>query len=827
MPLAPYFSGRARSDFTCTIDSNLGRTSSNIGSTNGVYEVADPTFGTVLALRTDERQDGAGHLRAQVETPFVLWTDGSDLAIASNGRLRTAWQMWWQKYKTGFPVPSDWAGGVSHYGPPYGGGPPSNLDWARNRSPFQEVQGSSPTPSVDNVLAYLPVTLDTWECRARVIKMAPDGTGRVELYAATGDAPLVLIGIWHVPTITSTNNGGPNNFRYYNYHAPNMASFAAANMGYGAGVTEWLLGPVHHFVGAATLADLEATRADDLAGGSGVGGSDGSAGGTPGDGTPGDGTGGAGGTGGGTGGTGGGTGGSGGGSGGLPGSGSGIPVSPTLKARWATGVHAGVFRPVQTVKVQRGYWQRGDAAHADNPTGWDWTQWWVPRGDWMEVPTVGRTTIEQTLEANGCATLTVELANLEFVEMVGAAGTYHRREPGWYSPFRAYQSDEVAPAATDPNEWHLVFSEQVRIRVEQGYGDELIPQFDGLLDAANGRSRDGSLTLVARDHTNLLLDSHVFGWNTDPQKAETFVSEQWVAHREDSADAGVREVAQKARARWIICSDLSIAVRKVMEWCGLAKGGIRLTGIHNWHEPVKFSRGEYLMDIVKRAQSACGFVWFMGAPRPNYELGRPTFRRSHVYTVPAPKLTVTDAGILTDAGWNHTYEMLGSIIRVRGKEAAPEDGGVVLGSDRTTRIMAVYRPPWHRGRDARKLRHVIHTEAELKSQDEVELMARLIALNEALEANTGLVEIPAYPGLELDDIIAVLDHTTGLSTRCWIAGKQQTFTYGEDSTFTQTLTVALLDTPDVTEVTADIADLLATIPVVIDTDAQPTTTGGP
>lgn len=506
-----------------------------------------------------------------------------------------------------------------------------------------------------------------------------------------------------------------------------------------------------------------------------------------------------------------------------------VTLSSTLRARWASAKHVGDARPTQRVRVQRGYWQRGDAAHADNPFGWDWTQWWVPKGPWVEVPGVRRVDIQQSLDSNGCATATIELANFAMVEQAGLGGTYHLRKPGWLSPTRAYTgpSDESPePVDAAANEWAMVFYESVRIRVDQGYGDEQLPQFDGLLDTGDGRSRDTSITLVARDHTNIPLDGHVFGWNTDPEKVETFVSEAWVEARETSDNPEVKAVGDKAREKWIVCEDLSTGVRKVMEWCGLAKGGIRLTGIHNWKEPQKFSRGEYLMDIIKAAQAACGFVWFMGQPREEdstYELGRPTFRRSKSYVVPASTFTVADVDLVTDLQWTHTYEMLAAIIRVRGKEAPPVDGGVTLGADRTTRVMGVYRPPWHtEERDARKIRHAIHTEPKLKTIEEVTLMAMLIALNEALEANTARVEIPAYPGLELDDIFTVRDTITGISSRCWVAAKQQTFTAGEETTFTQSLSVALLDSPDVAEVIADIAAFLDSIPVVIDTDAQPT-----
>jgi hypothetical protein len=224
-------------------------------------------------------------------------------------------------------------------------------------------------------------------------------------------------------------------------------------------------------------------------------------------------------------------------------------------------------------------------------------------------------------------------------------------------------------------------------------------------------------------------------------------------------------------------------------------------------EPVSFARGEFYMDVIKKCQDVTGFVFWIGAPSTDWPQGRPTFAPTHGFYPVDPVEEITDRKQLTGLDWQFTDEPLAAVIRVRGKDN--DEVGQTLGGDKLKRVMATYRPPWHRHlRDAGVLRHVIHTEELYRSPHRCAVAARMIALQEALGATTANVEIPAHPGLELDDIVGVVDGATGLNTRCLIARLQSTMTLGEKASWKQTLGVALMDTPEVIEVLRDLHDEL-------------------
>jgi hypothetical protein len=183
------------------------------------------------------------------------------------------------------------------------------------------------------------------------------------------------------------------------------------------------------------------------------------------------------------------------------------------------------------------------------------------------------------------------------------------------------------------------------------------------------------------------------------------------------------------------------------------------------------------------------------------------------WTVPKPVEEVRDDQLLTQFSWQHTDEPLAGIIRVRGKALPRSQGGRTLGKGDAAvpaAVMAVYRPPWHRfERDARLIKHVVHTEPLYTTQYQCAIAARQIALQEALGANSGQFEIPGHPGLEVDDIVGLVDRATGINSRVGIASLQSTFTRTRDSIdWKQTVGVTLLDTPDVVQVVDELASAL-------------------
>lgn len=500
-----------------------------------------------------------------------------------------------------------------------------------------------------------------------------------------------------------------------------------------------------------------------------------------------------------------------------------VVLDPVLRGRWLTGTRAadagailygGDARPTCTVEVRRGYFKRQYDDHGH------WTADWTPTEDYAPLPGVRQVGIEQGYDANGIATATVDVANVAMRAIASALGVdYHVIERGWFSPFRAFAGpsrarriDRSTKKPVVANEWEGKLSEKVQILVRQGYGNLTVRSFTGLLDSTNGNSHDGTLRVTARDMGQVLVDSHLFGWNIDPKLRDpiVFVDRKYVRRREASKDPAKRREAKEHRKHSIIIDDLSDLVVTVLRWAGWDRDHMRIskTGT-SLKEPVSFARGEFYMDVIKKCQDVTGFVFFMGQPSAAFPNGRPTFVPSNATVVRSnPVEALTDDKLLTGLDWTFTDEPLAGIIRVRGKDN--DEIGMTLGGDKLKRVMAVYRPPWHRDeRDARLIKHVVHTEELYRSKHRCEVAARMIALQEALAAITANIEIPTHPGIELDDLVGVTDSISGLNSRALIARLQSTFTLGERTSWKQTLGVALLDTRELLAVQQELADELA------------------
>jgi hypothetical protein len=482
-----------------------------------------------------------------------------------------------------------------------------------------------------------------------------------------------------------------------------------------------------------------------------------------------------------------------------------VAISPTLRDRWASRRHVGNARPTMQVQVRRGYLERHRIGH-------QWTETWTPTAAYKTLPGLRTVTLEQSFDTNGITTATIDMANLAYVDVMGAVGLYHKPDPGHFSPYRAYHPPDYPGLGVPKNEWDRILGAAAQVTIRQGYGDEMVTTFTGLIDSINGTSQAPGLTIVARDFGQLLTDCRCFGWNIDPNMHDpiTFHGEKAVHKLATSHDGNDRAMARKMRNKWVIVEDLSEAVTTILAWSGLPTSGVKKTGA-SLNEPTQFGATEYLIDVIRKAQDVCGYTFFMAEPSNAYPLGRPIFRRSQVTTVPQPVCELRDTDLLTGLNWQRSDEPLAGIIRVRGRPTTELRGGRALGGvsggvgAARDRIMGVYRPPWHvYERDARLLRHLVHIEPQYKTEQQCLVAGAMIALAEALAAITATIEIPTHPGLQLDDIIAIRDHPSGLATRAWIASKQATFTAGKETTWKQTLGVALLDTPDVVEVVEDL-----------------------
>lgn len=309
--------------------------------------------------------------------------------------------------------------------------------------------------------------------------------------------------------------------------------------------------------------------------------------------------------------------------------------------------------------------------------------------------------------------------------------------------------------------------------------------------------------------------------------------------------AGVRTLRAIRRQRdkdavtqqWILVDDLADIVRCVLRWAGFKTWEVQNTGVRlQKHDTLVYNRQKKLMDIVQDICKLTGFVFFINDPENDTDsIGVPTFRRPNAM-VQNPGLLrgVRDTDMLTSATANFDDANLGSPIRVRGNIAKQGQGGRTLGADTTKRFHGFYVPPWS-DRLAGLLKHVIHYEPLMTSNEDCQYLALLIAFNEALSSSTATVECPANPAVELDGQFAVVDNASGLQTRIYVTDRTQVFQTGggtsggttgttrssgisqsSSMSWFMTLGGALLDTPDVQDVLNDLVNF-----------QNPGTDGGP
>lgn len=263
------------------------------------------------------------------------------------------------------------------------------------------------------------------------------------------------------------------------------------------------------------------------------------------------------------------------------------------------------------------------------------------------------------------------------------------------------------------------------------------------------------------------------------------------------------QLSDAKKGHWILVDDVADIVKVILRWAGFKEWNIESTGVP-LAKPLVIPESDFYIDVIKRVQDVVNYVFFIADPTSDdLSLGVPTFRKTTaVDRRLAPVAHVRDTDLLTGIQAKLTDEPLGYIIRVRGREGKLDEGGRLLGSGTSRRIMFVYRPPWTiKNRLAGQIKHVVHSNPLFKTMEDCKFAAYYIALEEALKSATATIEIPGFPGVELDQHVAVLDVGTGLATRIWIAERSTTFKLGEQTAWSTSLGGALIDVPDVVDMT--------------------------
>lgn len=282
--------------------------------------------------------------------------------------------------------------------------------------------------------------------------------------------------------------------------------------------------------------------------------------------------------------------------------------------------------------------------------------------------------------------------------------------------------------------------------------------------------------------------------------------------------AGLKRKTKKQAktSAWILVDDVSEIVKLMLMWAGFPEWEVESTGASiGGDEGVQvFNRNDSYMDVINWAVEKTGYVFSMADPTnaeddvDGESLGVPIFRKNQALVDLDNVTLIRDSDMLTGINMRITEEPLRWVIRVRGKEVTK---GGLLATDpetyvRVRRNEVYYRPPWFH-RMARVLKHETVTRHDISKYEDLWSCAYLIAFLQALESTTAVIEIPGNPAFELDGQVRIVDHGVGLNSRLWIARRSSQFKAGKAGSWKTTLGGSLIDTPDITEMKAALADL--------------------
>lgn len=263
--------------------------------------------------------------------------------------------------------------------------------------------------------------------------------------------------------------------------------------------------------------------------------------------------------------------------------------------------------------------------------------------------------------------------------------------------------------------------------------------------------------------------------------------------------------AEALKKRWVLIDDVSDAIKIVLRWAGFKEWDIESTGVR-LKRAVVFNKGNFLIDVINKLAESTNYVFFMNDPSgDDASIGIPTFRQSRIITEDSARAGVKDTDLLTGIHAKITDAPLAYVIRVRGREADDDEtgSGFLIGGGSVRRVKFTFYPPWSGHFEGQTddlsgiLKHVLHLDTKLTSTEDCQFACYYIALKEALQSAIGDVQIPAFPGLELDGFLLVQDSGTGMWTRLWLSNRESTFVSGEQASYIQTLGGTWVDTPNV------------------------------
>lgn len=197
-------------------------------------------------------------------------------------------------------------------------------------------------------------------------------------------------------------------------------------------------------------------------------------------------------------------------------------ANAVLRQRWKSGEHVGDAKPtlrgyIRTVQLGRNWRQVPQESVYSHVPGWwggnkIWHGRWRCRTGWKPLPNILSVDIDQDFDQNGVANAVIEIDNVEMVAEEGVSGVFHALRRGFFSPFAGSRATTIGlPPTGEKNEWFDVLSDKSsQIMLVAGYGDQVVPIFEGLVNDCDLTSRPDRITLTCRDAGQVLTDQPVF-----------------------------------------------------------------------------------------------------------------------------------------------------------------------------------------------------------------------------------------------------------------------------------------------------------------------------
>ena len=231
-------------------------------------------------------------------------------------------------------------------------------------------------------------------------------------------------------------------------------------------------------------------------------------------------------------------------------------VSATFTERWRSKKHVGPAIPTVKVMLTRGLIDKAympfefldgkterfmTIVNGNNTEPWQ--GFWRATGEPFELPNILSVAWDQALQEKGARSATIEAENIIYKQIVGAGGIFHRMARGYMSPTLGAKllSRAVLPFVTE-NEWSEILNNGYKVDVWEGYGDQRVRTFCGLIDATELGTHPDRITINCRSFWELFTDQRVMRSNKPPEITAPLTA----ADRERTL--GIRPVGSNATA---------------------------------------------------------------------------------------------------------------------------------------------------------------------------------------------------------------------------------------------------------------------------------------